>query len=179
MTASLIRHFCDSQTGRRGGNPGGGRGRRWQPSSQVQFDLNSQQSEEKLCFATCVFRRSVEFFSIPKQEWVTLADMTIARCKPWTNNQAQEIETATIFFCRQDGARPCCHQRDPHGLCPDPKTDSFVLINDHQPKIKQIKDVSNTLSVGPSVWPHRKGATTAGTRPQNCIKLSKIFHWSF
>ena len=96
--------------------------------------LAASQSEDlpapkKLCFASCVFRRSVEFFSIPKQEWVTLADMTIARCKLWTNNQAKEIESATnIFLCRQDGARPCCHQRDPHGLCPD----SFVLINDHR-----------------------------------------------
>ena len=49
--------------------------------------LAASQSEDlpapkNLCFATCVFRRSVEFFSIPKQEWVTLADMTIARCKP-------------------------------------------------------------------------------------------------
>ena len=31
------------------------------------------------------------------------------------------------------------------------KPRDFVLINDHQPKIKQIKDVSNTLSVGPPV----------------------------
>ena len=36
----------------------------------------------KVGLCNLLFRRSVEFFSIPKQEWVTLADMTIARCKP-------------------------------------------------------------------------------------------------
>ena len=60
---------------------------------------------QKLCFATCVIRRSVEFFSIPKQEWVTLADMTIARCKPWTNNQAKEIETAENIYISMSPGR--------------------------------------------------------------------------
>ena len=49
--------------------------------------LAASKSEDRPAPKSCVFcnllfRRSVEFFSIPKQEWVTLADMTIARCKP-------------------------------------------------------------------------------------------------
>ena len=48
----------------------------------LKYNLILTASQKKLCFATYLFRRSVEFFSIPKQEWVTLADMTIARCEP-------------------------------------------------------------------------------------------------
>ena len=63
------------QAGRRGGNPGGGWRRRWQQGPQVKTLLGWKK------ILPFLLLRSVEFFSIPKQEWVSLADMTIARLK--------------------------------------------------------------------------------------------------
>ena len=84
MHVHLLSKSCDNiqlclkpavtQTGRRGGDPGGRRGRRRQPGSQVETTFFGLENSTKQ-----LLRRSVEFFSIPKQEWVSLADMTIAR----------------------------------------------------------------------------------------------------
>ena len=84
MHIHLLSKSCDNiqlclkpavtQTGRRGGDPGGRRGRRRQPGSQVETTFFGLENSTKQ-----LLRRSVEFFSIPKQEWVSLADMTIAR----------------------------------------------------------------------------------------------------
>ena len=158
----LIRDFCDSQTGRWGGNPGGGRGRRWQPSSQVQFDLNSQPEEVVLC-NLCV----------PQVGGVLLHPQ--AGVGHPCRHDDRQVQAVNKQSSKRNWIGKEYIARTEHGLAvingiPTVcalivKPRDFVLINDHRPKIKQIKVVSRSPYLTAS-----KGCNhcTAGRRLQNC-----------
>ena len=51
------------------------------------------------------FLRSVEFFSIPKQEWVSLADMTIARYEKELANRLKFLDRIRKVFTSRSKTR--------------------------------------------------------------------------
>ena len=110
-----------TQTGRRGGDPGGRRGRRWQQGSQVETNFFFREFYKSLGLSSSSPYQSRS--GSPLLTWQLPGWNSIAETEVIAKNIHSPLFGKDILIvCHQDGAWPRSHQWHPHGW-PHPPSD--------------------------------------------------------